>query len=381
MRATFDLKSFRDAFKVAQRCVPPKSPKPELACVRLECDADSAVLAGTNLEASASARVHGAAIAESGVVLIDGQRLGKILQAADPDAPLDVERIGLGPVRVESGDGLWELDSFDPDKYPAIPGFPAGPTLTVEAHLLHKLIRRTAPAADDTDSSTWTFTACRLSLESGEAVLAANDRNSFAIQRVPATGELPADPPLVPGEFLAKRLLSSVDPAGPAVDVAFEGKRWAAFRQGDVVLTTRLAEGRFRDPTVVLGMARDDSARIAAGDLRAALKAASVTVSETTRALIFDFGPDTLAISSVAAGVGRSVARLHADCNDAFRVIFAADYLPPVLAALGDEDVLECRFDAKAPALFACDGLTYLLAPMDPAVVVGADSRPKRGAA
>ena len=127
LKAIFNRAELVKALALVGAVVLKRTPKPILACVRLEANDKIVRIAGTDLETAVIVDFHTVEIEQAGVAVLNLQELLQTLKASN------AESVSLQP-REDDGVPLWRLADHDseftiaaakPDEFPALPGSPA----------------------------------------------------------------------------------------------------------------------------------------------------------------------------------------------------------------------------------------------------------------
>lgn len=365
MRATFDRESLLAAFGTAAGVAPSRSPKPILQSVLLDCRDGGATLSATDLEVGVVLAVAGARVDAPGRAMLPAGRFGAILRtSADDEVGVEVDGDTLV---VTGGRSRFVLPSEDPDLFPAVPEFTGETWYTVRAGDLKRALRRTAFATDP-ESTRYALGGILVEPNLEALDFVATDGRRLAVQRVTPGGPGPeiTSKPVIPLRA-AKLLDRALDDDDAPVDVSFAGRNAASFRTGEVLVSSRLVEGRFPRYQDVFPADPGVKVPLEVGAFRMAVEQASVVTSTESRGLDFRFAGGVLAMTAQAADAGKSAVELPVDYDGPpLEVTFDGRYLLDALKALDPASGVTAELiDGKSPAVFRSgDGFTYVLMPL-----------------
>jgi DNA polymerase III subunit beta len=369
LKVTCDTELFREAFGLAARVAPQRSPKPEIEGVRFEATEGGARLSATSHEIWIALPVVGVAVERPGAVLLGGKVMKKILGAIRADQ-FAVE-VRESEATITAGRSRWTLQTQDPEAHGPYPEFPeAGPQVRISPPELRLAIRRTAFACDQQDkvSSRYAFGGCLFERAAEELVLTATEGHLLARQRVPATcpGKIKGPAPIVPLGALNVFLAALSDDPESEVRLAFD-KNLVHLRSDGMLISARLLEGRFPDPDGLIHRNNPRKVRVAIADLKAALASADTVSDQDSRLVRFRFRSGELELASRRSEVGLAVAGLDVECNEEFTLGFNSRHWLGLPGVLPPDAVLEGEFpdQGRNAVLRYGDDFTFVIWTMD----------------
>lgn len=151
MNLTISRKSLLEALQSVIGVVPARTPKPIIQNVKLTVDGeDTVTLTATDTEVGICTTFYMATESTAASVLLPAQRVLAILRASQGEyvtIKVDGDKLTIKGER-----SRYDLTTEDADLYPDVPGFEATSYVTVTAHHLRDMIRRTIFATDVTSS-------------------------------------------------------------------------------------------------------------------------------------------------------------------------------------------------------------------------------------
>ncbi len=360
LRCNVELRSLRDAARVAAFVAPSRSATPAITNVKIETDEGDLILSATNLDADVRLRVRANVSQEGGCTLVDAKRFAGALSRAKGDATIEM----LGTVLTVTTDaGRHALPTWPEADFPQLPEATTRPIATISGADLARMVRRIAYAMS-ADVTREHLCGALIERTDGVLRLVATDGHRMALASTPSAGvnfavivhraaidalarvDIEDEP-----EVMIRLSPSRVHFCAPLVEVS--GKRVdAAFPSYQQILaqTSQPSGSITVDRKVFLGAMRAIGGRPRSG-VRLDIDMAHQVVKLTT-----DDGEGHKASASVEATIG-------GDPPEAMG--FAVQYLREPIEVLSDQHVRFQLGDALGPMkLEADDGTTALVMPM-----------------
>lgn len=287
---------------------------------------------------------------EPGRMLVSGRLLAAVAAAvtkAGARTP-DVTISDTGSaVTVKAGRSEWTLPALPVEDYPKLPGVTT-PGSEVSADELRRALARVTPAVDRRGQLP-ALGGVQFFADGDTLTLAATDRFRLAAANIPWKphgATLPAT--VVPFDLL-DAAAKAITGAG-TVRIGSDGSSFTVATD-DHTLTGRVIDGAYPQWQRLMPNGQAETvAVVAAAELGRAADQASVMLDGGAQPLRFDFTSDTVDVSTVGAGDGRS-ARSHAEIahyrGKPMTVAVNPAFLRDALAAV-DSDLVEIQFGATA---------------------------------
>jgi DNA polymerase-3 subunit beta len=306
MKIVCDRERLASAFQTAALFAPSRSPKEILTNIKLDVTKDGATFSATDMEVGARIAIDGLDVDAPGSAILPVANFGAILRESS-DEKLRIDATNKGTV-VRGERSEFKLPAADADEFPAVALFEESKYHVIAAPLFRQIIARTE-FATDMESSRYAPGGVLLELDAKKITAVGTDGRRLAKMEGPAEsvgGHKTGDTMTIvrtPSMRLIGRALSDSD-----------GEVHLAARASDVLIRTpratfysRLVEGRFPRWRDVFP-SRRDAARIdtTVGPLHAALRQASVVLSQESRGIDFTFDNGTLTLAASTAERGQS---------------------------------------------------------------------------
>ena len=346
----------------AKHVVPSRFPKPILTCVHLEASDGFLRLQATDGELSLFTQMP--VDGSLPVCVVPLAELNRRLKAAKhPTCSLSLsdagERLLINGGRVEHA-----LQTYDPAEFPVVPSQLEGDSIEVDAAELVQAVK-VASHAVAKEPSRYAIDGILLESNENGSRLVATDGRRLVMVELRNAGEFD-DQALLPHRFC--RLIEKLTDRGTdflALAVqrekvengdALPGRVFAA--GPDWVLSTYECDGHFPIYRDVVPQSHSKFT-LERSPLVEILTEVSLTTNDDNRMVRLDLGPEELAISAEATGVGKSEARLPIEFigggNAVIRTAFNPAFLLDALKTL-DSDTVVIDIDQNG---YGCDGKVF----------------------
>lgn len=249
MRATVLAGQLRAALDVASKAASKKSHIPILASLLVEATAEEGgrlTLTGTDASSRAWHTVP-AKVEKVGAAVLSPDTLTRFIGAVGAADPVTIVVNEQYRATLTSGANVSKAAGLDPEDFPVPPSFDAASELRLVPSVLADLIRTTAYAAADPQSTDRpTLAGVSIAVKDGVLTLAAADGYRLAIATQPYQ-DAPEFCAIVPAKTLVA-MVSLIDKAGGDVRLALNGSGSQVLINSDrgcLVLTT--IDGQFPD--------------------------------------------------------------------------------------------------------------------------------------
>ncbi len=369
MKLTCDREKLWRAFQVAASVAPTRSPKPILQNVKLEAQAESVVLTGTDLEVGVRIEVPGINVEATGSIVLPIQRFGSILRESS-DEKLSIESDGKQTL-VQGQKSEFRLPSENPDEYPIVAAFGEEKYHELPARFFCEMVRRTIFATDN-ESSHYALGGVLLELTPEGITAVATDGRRLAKQEGPATSvgghESGETMTIIPTKAM-QTLRGALADNEENIQLAARDND-VLVRSGRTTICSRLVEGRYPKWRDVFPRQGDSvSIETIVGPFRAAVAQAGIVTSEERRGVNFVFGDGQAVLSGHGAEHGESHVELPIAYDGAeIRITLDPRYFNDFLKVLDAEQTftLELRDSESAAVCRTDDGYGYVIMPLAP---------------
>lgn len=333
---------------------------PVLSGVRLDVDAETLTVTGTDLELTIrlSVPVHSD---QPGSAVVPARLVGEIVKAL-PAGAVEVS-LSDDEMSISAGRSQFSVRPLSLSDYPAQVETDAEP-VTLQSSVVAEALRQVVRAAS-TDDARAVLTGVLIASEDDGLKMVATDSYRLAVRELPQSSMLAAGQKvLVPSRALAElqRILS-----GNAELAVRLGAREAVFESGETRLTTRLIEGEYPNYRNLLPSSYPNVLTVGRDALLESLRRVKILAQDSTPVRL-TLGGDTLQLTAITQDVGNAHEEIDAAYDGAeMTVAFNPDYLAAGIDAVEGDEVTLATMDPMKPAVLrgvGHDDYLYLLMPV-----------------
>lgn len=385
MKVICDRSALQDAANLAGGVVVLRSPKPQLACLRLTASKDDAgggagrlTLAGTDAEISLRLGTPQVEVQQDGEILLPADKLKQIVAAQDSDPTLTIETAG-DQATIRGTNARFTVYGYPGADFPSIPDFPdegsTSDTFSISADLLHQLVNRTI-FSTARENSRYAINGVLLKRDAKKLTLVATDGRRLALAKGtcdPGSNDAPGGQCIVPTKALSL-VLKLLPTAADTVRVAITDNQimFAFGEAGDVsaaVLTSNLVEGTFPPYEDVLPKDQDKRATLTVTELASAVRRAALLTNEESRGVRMAFAGDSgLKLSSRAPEMGEAEIEVPVKKyeGDDIEVGFNPAFITEALKVVDDDEVIfELKAGNKPGLMKSGNDFLYVVMPVN----------------
>ena len=256
---------------------------------------------------------------------------------------------------IKCGRSRFRLNTLSPDDFPEFPKDEPDASATIPSALLADMVDRTYKMVSK-DKSRPILSGIKLDIEGGMVRLAATDsyRLSVCDASVDYEGTFSA---LVPGTVFhdVMGMASATDDITVSTT-----SRQVVFEFGNVTYVTRFVSGNFPDYKKLLPKSCTTSVRIDRDLFSAALKRVSVMAS-STQAVRFEVSDNVVTMSAFTPDEGESSEQVDVDMDgEAVTIALNGKFVSETMASCGDDVSIELTTSVQ-PAVFKSYGTVNYL--------------------
>jgi DNA polymerase III subunit beta len=303
LKLTVSRETFLSSLGIAVRGASTRSAIQTLSGVLLRVDGGRAELQATDMELGL--RVHlEASQASPGVAVIPGRLLLDVVRSL-PREEVSLEyRSSHQDVEVISGPASFHLRTLPPEDFPKLPERPGDTTLNMPAEAFVDTIARVARAASR-DETRPHLTGVLVTANGRELRMVATDSYRLSVKETTLESELDGSLEAnVPARTLQE--LGRIATAGGAESIGVTAlENQVVFTVGDVVLSSRLVEGRFPNYQQLLPESYEHEMRISRSELLDVVRRVGL-LAQKNAPLRLRFSEGTLDVSAQTPDVGEA---------------------------------------------------------------------------
>ncbi len=391
MKVICDRAALSSAVALVAGVVNPRSPKPQLACVKLTAKKPSGstpgalTLAATDGEVSLRMSLAQAEVQEAGELLVPAERLRAIVQAEEGDPTLTLES-DQDVCVIKGQDAKFKVFGYPATEFPPVPEFPAADAASdifaIAPEMLQRLISRTIFSVAR-ENSRYAINGVLLRRQGKKLEMVATDGRRLALARGTAesagSGEKSVSCII---QTKALNLLSRLvgEPEG-SVRVAITSNQVifsidegdAKNSAGATVLASSLVEGTFPPYEDVIPKDQDKKAKFDVGVLSSAVRRAGILTNEESRGVRMAFGGEkggskTVKLASRTPELGEAEVNVEVEAYEGgeIEIGFNPAYISDALKVLSDEQVmLELKAPNKPGVIKSGPDFLYVVMPVN----------------
>lgn len=333
---------------------------PVLSGVRLDVDADTLTVTGTDLELTIrlSVPVHSD---QPGAAVVPARLVADIVKAL-PAGAVEVS-LQNDEMSISAGRSQFSVRPLSLSDYPAQVETDASP-VTLQSAEVADALRQVVRAAS-TDDARAVLTGVLIAADDDGLKMVATDSYRLAVRDLPQSSMLASGQKvLVPGRALAElqRILSGNDELQVRL-----GAREAVFESGSTRLTTRLIEGEYPNYRNLLPSSYPNMLTVGREALLEALRRVKILAQDSTPVRL-TLGGGMLQLTAITQDVGNAHEEIDAAYDGAeMTVAFNPDYLAAGIDAVEGDEITLATMDPMKPAVLrgvGHDEYLYLLMPV-----------------
>ena len=369
MELTISRNALLKGLQRVQGIVEKRNTMPILSHVLIETAERGVTMFATDLELGVRG-FYQATIKSAGSATISARKLFEIVrELPEEDVVLTGEENHW--VRIECGRSRFKVAGLPPADFPVFPGIGKEAMIPIAREVFLDLVRRTLFAVGENDAR-YVLNGVLCAIEGGRIRMVGTDGHRLAVaeqalDRPKGTPAYPDVSAIIPKKALLEMKKLVEDSEGEPLEIGFT-KTQFMFRQGDLLLLTRLMEGNYPNYHQVIPTGNDKRVTVDKKTLEGALRRVSLLAKERTNAIKFQLEPARLVLSTSNPELGEATEDMGvAYDGDGLATGFNARYLLDVLGAVaGPEAVLEFK-DPLSPCLIkepAQEGSLCVIMPM-----------------
>ena len=364
MKLVLQRESFLDRLAVVARGVSTRSAIQTLSGVHISADDSGAELQATDTEVGIRASLD-ATVERAGAVVVPGRLLLDVARSLPAETVSLEQRPSEQDVEVKSGSATFHLRTLPLDDFPTLPS-PGEATVKVPAAAFTETVERVARSASR-DETRPHLTGVLVTASGASLRMVATDSYRLSVKETklaePLGGELEAN---VPARTLQE--LSRIAAAAGAESIAISAlDSQVVFTVADVVLSSRLVDGRFPNYQQLLPESYEHELRVDRNELLEVVRRVGL-LAQKNAPLRLAFSEGQLEVSAQTPDIGEASESLPVPFHgEPLTIGFNPDFFRDGLdAAESDELVLKLISPLRPGLIQSGDdgGFIYLVMPI-----------------
>ena len=365
MKLSVSRETFLTQLGVAARGASTRSAIQTLAGVLIRLEDGAAELQATDTDLGIRATLD-AEVEREGSVVVPGRLLLDVARSLPKDSLSLEYRASEQDVEVISGAARFHLRTLPLEDFPKLPEADPGAALSVPAAAFIETVGRVARSASR-DETRPHLTGVLVTANGAELRMVATDSYRLSVKETrldpPLSGSLEAN---VPARTLQE--LSRIAAANGAEQIAVTAlENQVVFGAGDVVLSSRLVEGRFPNYQQLLPESYEHKLRIDRSELLEVVRRISL-LAQKNAPLRLSFSDGTLEVSAQTPDVGEASESLPVPFKgEPFEIGFNPEFFRDGLESAETDELVLKLISALRPGLIESGddgGFIYLVMPI-----------------
>jgi len=364
LKLVLSRESFLDRLGVVARGVSTRSAIQTLSGVLLTAEAGAAELQATDTELGIRAGVE-ASVERDGSVVVPGRLLLDVARSLPADSVTIEYRASEQDVEVKSGSATFHLRTLPLEDFPKLPAA-TDSTVSVPAAAFIETVDRVARSASR-DETRPHLTGVLVTAAGSTLRMVATDSYRLSVKETQLeaalSGELEVN---VPARTLQE--LSRIASAAGADAISVSAlENQVVFTVGDIVLSSRLVEGRFPNYQQLLPEAYEHELRVDRGELLEVVRRVSL-LAQKNAPLKLAFGEGQLEVSAQTPDIGEASESLPVPFNgEPLAIGFNPEFFRDGLDSAETDEIVLKLISPLRPGLIqsgADGGFIYLVMPI-----------------
>jgi DNA polymerase-3 subunit beta len=365
VKLTVSRETFLQHLGVAVRGVSSRSAIQTLSGVMIHVNDGQAELQATDMEIGVRVGV-GVEDGQEGSAVVPGRLLLDVVRSL-PKEDLSLEyRSSQQDVEVVSGPSTFHLRTLPSEDFPRLPERPTDTSLSVPAGAFVETVARVARSASR-DETRPHLTGVLVSASERELRMVATDSYRLSVKETsleePLTGSLEAN---VPARTLQE--LSRIATASGAESIGVSSlENQVVFSVGDVVLSSRLVEGRFPNYQQLLPDSYEHELRVNRAEVLEVVRRMSL-LAQKNAPLRLRFSEGSLDVSAQTPDVGEATESLPVPFSgETLEIGFNPEFFRDGLESAESDDLVLKLISPLRPGLIQSGddgGFLYLVMPI-----------------
>jgi DNA polymerase-3 subunit beta len=365
LKLSVSRETFLARLGVAVRGASTRGPVPSLAGVLLRVDDGAAELQATDMELGVRVALEPSA-ASPGQAVVPGRLLLDVVRSLPKDDLTLEYRSAEQDVEVVSGPAKFHLRTLPTEDFPKLPEPPSEGSLKVPAAAFVDTIARVARAASR-DETRPHLTGVLVTASGNDLRMVATDSYRLGVKETKLDSELSGSLEAnVPARTLQE--LGRIASAGGAESIGVAAlENQVIFTVDDIVLSSRLVEGRFPNYQQLLPESYEHELRVSRDELLEVVRRVGL-LAQKNAPLRLRFAEGELTISAQTPDVGEASQTIPVPfAGEPFEIGFNPEFLKDGLESVASEDVILKLISPLRPGLIEAgddSGFLYLIMPI-----------------
>jgi len=342
--------------------ISPRATLPILSNILIEAFDNKVQMIGTDLEIGVLSKIT-ADVLEEGVITIPAKKFMEIIRELPGDEAI-ISTQKNNTLIIECKKALFKIMGLPGDEFPSLPEFDDKEATTLPQALLKNMVNKTSFAVSY-DETRHVLSGMLFELRPDRLRLVATDGRKLAL--VQKDLQLQIEKEIIIPNKTINELNRTLKDKGN-VRVIFTQNQIVFNLDDNLIIVSRLIEGRFPNYEQVIPHESENKAGIAKDGFLQAIKRVSLLTSQTSQAIKLEFFKDKVTLSSRSPDVGEA----REDMNIAYdgkemAIGFNPGYLIDILKNIDQDRVVLELIDPEKPGVIRGEdgSYVYIIMPME----------------
>lgn len=363
MKIKTEKGSLLNSLTAVSKAVPTHTTMPILLCVLVKADSEGITLMSNDMEMAISASVAGEVI-ESGAVALESKLFLEIVRKL-PDDKISLEVDENFQTVIKCGKTKFNLAGRDGAEFPGMPEIDVDDDVTISQFTLKEVIRQTIFSVADNETNK-VMAGELFEIDGDKLKVTSLDGHRISIRNVDLRESFQPVKVIVPGNVLEE--IGKIISGDADADVMIEfSKLHIVFRFDDIIVVSRLIEGKYFDVSKMLGIQHTLNVKINRRSLIDTIDRASLLVRDgVKKPIIMDVKNNEMTLSCTS-----SLGNMHetidvVQVGNDIKIGFNPALILGALKAIDDEEITLYMSNKAAPCVIkdADDSYLYLILPV-----------------
>ena len=356
MKLNISKDKLLEGLQLAQSVVSTRTTLPILSNVLLKTTERGLRLTTTDLDIALQGDIE-AGVLEQGSTTLPAKRLFSVIREF-PSALVDIAIDEDNTATLRAGSGIYKIKGLPQDEFPPLPQISEAVEFTLQQSDLANGLKQTSYAMS-TDDSRYVLNGVHCVFEEGKLTLVATDGRRLALCEialdVPVEEEIKIILPAKSVNELQKLLKDT-----GAVKVSI-GRQQASFELNNLLLVTRLIEGRYPNFRQVIPSQAGERIALDREQLLHVVRRVSIMANEESNIVKLHFSEHHLEITAETPDVGEARESVPiAYTGESFTISFNPEFFMAPLKNLPDDEVYFEVIDGMNPGILKVNSGSFL---------------------
>ncbi len=368
MILTCETNELNKCVQTVMSAIPAKPNTPIFSGIHIIAEKNQLKLEGMSINIAISC-IGKAEVKEPGEILLEAKRFAELVKNMNGDTITLSRKNEEGSVRVQSGNADFKILLMNIVDYPKFPYFEGKKVFTLKDETINTLIQKTAFACSG-DAARPLFTGVLCEISDGKVTFVGTNTHRLAIKSLPYEEKIEEPLNIIIPATVLKEIHKNLKGELPQTVKISLANNEILVQIDDVIIVSRLIEGKFPDYKRVIPPSFSIKTKINAKNLTGAVARMSLCSGDETDYSIVKIKVDEneLMVMSSSPDVGTGEEKISCITEgEKINVAFNASYIIDILNNIDDEEVTIEMNNSLSPVCIRPIGekdYTYIVTPV-----------------